>query len=509
MKVDLITSMKLGGDNLLNCLCPGKNYTPYWEMVISPDYKAEFNMFWPQHNIGRWWDAMMRLEKTIGFKIPAKVEGAMLENVYWFFDNPDNLCLQPMDFDINLFPIELHSLREGLLALNALIHYRGSRWAEEKAHKMLETVERIVNEDCSWDLEKLDYFKNVKTEWENQNPVSTNGRLIEALVWYYESTGDVLAFRLARKFAEWHYANSTNPDGSINEVCKAHHTHSFFGTLRGLYLFGKLTRQRKYIERVVQCYKTTVRTLVKESGYTSHDLCTEFRGETTSPGDAAQLALWLAMDGYPEFLDDAERLVRARILPSQIIETPELIPVENDDSDRHFNLTKRAIGGFGGMHKHPHGGKMNTTDITGADIHTLTDIYSHIVVKDRDLVYVLFHFDYSDDEITIKSSRSEVGTLDISYSIGKPMLIRLPSWVDRGALLLEVDGILHMPVYMNNYLCVETKTKSSNIKLSYSLPYKKTFEKTEGTEYEILWKGDEVISISPNPNYYPFYPNKD
>ena len=93
------------------------------------------------------------------------------------------------------------------------------------------------------------------------------------------------------------------------------HTHSLFGTYRGLLMFGRLARRQDYVERIVATYRATVKKHVRPSGFISHDLGKENDGETAAPGDAAQLALWLAQAGYPEFLDDVERIVRARILP--------------------------------------------------------------------------------------------------------------------------------------------------------------------------------------------------
>ena len=116
---------------------------------------------------------------------------------------------------------------------------------------------------------------------------------------------------LATRLAEFHLGASTRPDGSFPETDKYVHTHSLLGTYRGLLLYGKLTRQCTYVDRIAKTYANTVRTAVKESGFISHDWGNDNTGEPTSPGDAAQLALWLARLGYGEFLDDVERIVRA------------------------------------------------------------------------------------------------------------------------------------------------------------------------------------------------------
>ena len=76
-----------------------------------------------------------------------------------FFDNPDYLLLFPMDNEkydprIARFMWELHSMREGLLALNERIKCRDDDWAREKTHSMVETVWRASKTDKSlWNFE--------------------------------------------------------------------------------------------------------------------------------------------------------------------------------------------------------------------------------------------------------------------------------------------------------------------------------------------------------------------
>ena len=105
MNNGLRESITKAGENLINALNPEQNYIPYFRMNIEDDLTAYMRMTWPQHNIGRWLDAMLRLEDSIGFKIPVHIEKAMLENYKQFFENPDGLCFQPADFEEKTFPL--------------------------------------------------------------------------------------------------------------------------------------------------------------------------------------------------------------------------------------------------------------------------------------------------------------------------------------------------------------------------------------------------------------------
>lgn len=95
MYSDLKPALLLGGHNLLNCLNKDRNYLPNWFLNVDETYKAECYFWWPGHNLGRWWDAMLRLEESVDFLIPPEIEAAMLVNMRLFFDNPDSWCIQP------------------------------------------------------------------------------------------------------------------------------------------------------------------------------------------------------------------------------------------------------------------------------------------------------------------------------------------------------------------------------------------------------------------------------
>ena len=506
--VNLRRSLELAGENLLATLSPVRNYLPYWAVEIDRDYTAYARFTWPQHNLGRWWDAMLRLENAIGFHIPPDREAPMLNNLHSFFDNPDHFCLAPLHFEGP--GLELHSLREGLLALDVLARYRNSRWAEEKGRLMIENILRVSDEKGSWKLDQIDtagrfdkgYYKKVKLV-----STSTNGRLIEPLVRFYLTTKDPIALRAADRFAHYHLRHTTYPDGRLNLSSGSNHTHSYFGTLRGLLLYGEITGQHEYVEAVAATYRKTVRTLVKRSGFISHDLEKDSRGETASPGDAAQLALWLATrHGFTEYLDDVERIVRARIIPSQITETPPLRPPSDEAKDEYQNLRAQVIGAFGGMHLEPHAGKKPTTDITAADVHTLVDVYKHIALQCDSGLKILLHFDYEDARVRIRSKRQKVAELTVLPKIKANIFIRIPRWAPLASIRLRVQG---KPVGVEKYgdfVLIPREFVPAEITLQFDLPVISEIERTDGVDYRILWRGDEVIGITPNSSFYPFYP---
>ena len=42
--------------------------------------------------------------------------------------------------------------------------------------------------------------------------------------------------------------------------------------------------------------------------------------------------------------------------------------------------------------------------------------------------------------------------------------------------------------------------------MEYDLPARTISETTDGVEYRIEWRGDDVTGITPNTDFLPFYP---
>ena len=507
-RLDLKGSMNLAGQNLLDCLNPSSEPIPYMPLRainLSPQADgtilASYDGCLPRHDIGRWWDAMLRLEEATGFKIPPEIETVMLKNTKFLFDNSFHVMRRPWAEHEGF---DHHSFRENLLALNALIRYRNNQWAREKSHAMIKSI--------------LDGT----TPLPFPNHV-LSGRFIEAVIWNYEITKNPDALILADKLARAHLNDVTNAEGS--EVLKEGHMHSYLGTLRGLLLFGELTGQREYIDRVAITYQNNLKKRITKSGFMPHDIGGHL-GETASPGDVAQIALWLGTrHGYSELLDDVERIVRARIIPSQVTgpTSPPLkagrieqgviqLPSQKDVSagiaveDAFRDLNKRIVGGYGGCHPKPHAQKTVTEDVTAADIHTLVDIYNHIAVRSNAGIKVYFHFDYEDENIKITSIRTKTAQVTIEPKVKDNILIRIPRWVSKDSVQITVDDKQTELQQIGDFILVARELLSGKIVLTYNLPVSVETEHTAGVDYTFLWRGDEVMGIHPNDDILPFYP---
>jgi hypothetical protein len=531
--------MNLAGQNLVRMLIPEEHYLPIYDVMVDRDYRAFALFNSPGHNIGRWWDAMLRLEAATGFQIPGEVESGMLDLLHDFFDNPDHLLLFPMGNDkyddrIARWHWELHSMREGLLALNERIRQRDDDWARDKAHNMVEKIWRASRPGKSlWDFDVFDRPKRLDLTPGSMNSFDrlTAGRFIEALCMYYQTSGEGLALELAERFARVNLEYSCREDGSFDRESWQQHTHSYLGTLRGLLLFGELSGQQEYIDVVDRTYGVGVQELVRESGYVCHDMDKQTGGDPASLADAACIALWLTRNGRGPYFDDVTRMARSRLLPCQITDCPRLGRMELERSDdgercRYMNPVSREmrevpaamirypdkleeiiIGAYGGIHAETHGAKYSTIDVTCSTLQGMTEIYGGVVDDREDEIVVNLHFDYEDGLVAIQATQAETARIEVTRKDARPVRIRVPGWTPAESVKLVVDGELPGTAVPGSYGCVPGDERRGTILLEYALPERKTVEHTDGTDWHFTWRGDEITGIRPNASVLPFYKN--
>ena len=504
---------ELAGRHLLDSLCPQRDYLPYWVLTVSPDGGGSANFKDVTHNIGRWLDAMLQLEGATGFAIPADLESAMLRNLNWLTDNPDHFLQISPDFPHRYsegkrfkHDLDLHSLRETMMTLGSLVWRRNSRWAAAKARLMIQTLDRAFCDDGTWDFDQIKYVHLLDHPPAQSPPTGTNGRLIEALLWFYQASGEASAFELAARIAAFHFDHTLRDDGQMNPDDPPAHTHSYLGTLRGLLLFGELSNQHQYIDRVAKTYHGAILGgIITPTGWTSHNIGSQTKPEVASAADIMLLCLGLSGHGHGRLLDDAERILRCRLIPSQITTPPLFHPRPDKEDDELRDIGRRIVGAIGGVHGHTHGHKKGTVDVTASVLQTLTVMYRNIVISRSGDLFVQFHLDYEDANVRITSRRDAQATLTIEPRIDSNLFVRVPGWTDANSVTFTSGGKPLRPVMVDNLAFIDRTKLRGPCVLSYDLPERNTEETIDDVVYTTRWRGDEIVGISPNADFLPFY----
>ncbi|HEY3331559.1 MAG TPA: hypothetical protein VGK19_16130 [Capsulimonadaceae bacterium] len=507
--------LELAGSALLGMLEPHDEWLP------TSGYEAA-------HDVGRWWDAVLRVEEAIGFAIPPEIEAAALHNLNRLTDNPLGLLLNRTDIPCTASKAKLnpHNFRETLIALGGLVRRRNSQWARHAGLKLVRSMDRCLRADGSFDFAQMASEAGLPMTSDPSHTevrqggwfdgTATSGRSLEALVWFYEATREDIVFDVATRVAEHHLRQSTQADGRArNEIvnpANVGHDHSYLGTMRGLLLYGLLTGQREYVDRIEATYRNGIRgRIVLESGWAPHDLGklrfpTKYGSSVNDPastGDAAQIALWLAgRAGCVDLYDDVERYVRARLLPAQI--TPSDLGANNGVS-----FTSRQMGAWG-INNATHAAKCDTPDVVAAVTHSLCDIYQSAVTSDAAGTHVHLHMDHDMPDVSVRCTRDYRAETIISVWRPTHLAIRIPAWAPTESVQLVVDGVT-VPVRWVGGACRvgrDALKPGSLVSLSFALPERRTEEAMPdgGAVYRFAWRGDEITGVSPQDAPLPFYP---
>ena len=272
------------------------------------------------------------------------------------------------------------------------------------------------------------------------------------------------------------------------------HNHSYCGTLRGLLLYGIKAEEQRYIDAVAKTYREGLwGTTISHSGWTPHELGKlRFPNEDGDPvgehgicAEVLVLALWLGLHaGQTDVLDDAERLIRARLLPSQM---------RDPDMPRND--------GAWGVYGHPFG-YGSILDVFAAVLHALAEADKYAVHVSADgtcSVNLLFTQDTPVASVT--ATRNNAAVVAIMPKQTSSLRVRIPRWAPRVSLQIRVDGNVVTPHWDGSYALF----KPGDVRLGAELVIRHDLPKTETTEvmpvskrqFRLSWLGDDVANCDP------------
>ena len=503
--MDIEPRLQLAARNLLNCLSRDDDYLPYFHMAVDDHLRAqyEFRPWCTGHNVGRWWNSMLRLEQSTLFEIPAEIETAMLTNSWRLAGNMSGIFLEDAD------PADpgswyIHSYRETMLSFGLLARYRQSDRATECGLRAIERMSRASRDLTEWMLSAEGYPPLLK-HGRSAAPAYTHGRAIEGLICFYDATGEEAALAEAERVAEFHFEHLIEEDGRLAEGC-GRHTHSYLNTVRGLLLLASLKGWDSRIQALHNTYATAISQMITRSGFVTHDIGNRYGGDIASAGDIAHIALLLWDHcGDPRLLDDAERIVRARLLPAQVREPVTLSPTKDDGRDCHRDLAGRFLGTIGGSVGHV-SGQTCVTDFTAAALHSLIELYDRCVDIDEEAVRVNLHFDRELPAVQVSSTRDgSTATIVVRNATGKELHVRIPAWTDAESVRVLVDRQVVAADISNGFASVDQKAESTT-ELHFALPRSQVEEQSRDLSavdetVTFSWCGDEIVDVSAGGPY--------
>jgi hypothetical protein len=279
------------------------------------------------------------------------------------------------------------------------------------------------------------------------------------------------------------------------------HLHSTEGTVTALIDLGRLTHEAAYIEIGRHAYDMGLRPWRTAFGWAKEGRDgNPGRGEANNTGDFLEAALLLGQAGYREYFGDAERFLRNGLLASQIVNT-DWIPAYDGtpDTEDYFysDVRQRARGAF--AFTTPNDYHSYNTDLVGGAVQSLCEAWEAILTEDQAGWHVNLLFSKETEVLSLRSRLPEEGPLEITMHQAHPLFVRLPSWLEREALQVRVNGESRPLHFHRQEVFLPDLKPGDRVALTFPPARQQTTETATGyaEPYRVEWLGDTIVDISP------------
>ena len=503
--IDIEDRIKLGLNALVGGLDASKKHMPYWSIRVKNGRLLNFHHAgtWDWcHDVARAIHAISLAEEAIGERVDETIWRHLGDLQIALFDEADDLP-GTVDKETGERVVHLHNVREATHALTAL-YRRGDERARKWSRRMIRAVRKSLDSKGAMQCDRLP----VCVSDYNYQP-SQEGRAVDALVRNYRSTGDSAALELAGLMTNYALDSCFTAEGSLREEAGTH-GHSLNAMLAGMLDFAIITNDAKVLNRAKSIYDVGCPRFNSSFGWSMESLDKfNHRGESNNTGDLLRAALLLGKAGWPEYFEEAERILRAHLLPSQVIDVDDLPDEPNLLDDSSSRRASRLRGGF--SFPTPNDYLLNpdaalvTYDITSGAVDGMCEALSTIIdSKDVDVrLNLLFNHELQD--LQVVSHLCEAGHIRIENRTSRNLFVRIPSWVDKRDVELKVNKVEVAPVFIDSYLLIACNHSSSSSVINFPLREVRTMESICFRNYTIDWRGDEIVAMSPPAENRPMF----
>lgn len=493
--VDLSWHMDRSIDYAHNVVDLRREFVPYYRNCVyfGPTKLAHAQWDVP-HCVGRLVDLMMIWEASVNRRVKDERVLMGLRELLHESILEDHLAHFPA-YCRESKEIDWHSQREVLLSLLGLSSQRNDETSLALAQKLVKS-----------------YYEHYLRQAVPMDAMNS-GRFIEALLNYHRLTNDPMALDLAQQLADFFYDSYFDDKGTFPTPGNDQATLQTVGELID---FGIYTNQAKYVHKGKRIIDTGLWTIRTKFGFIFENEGP--RGELNCSGDLVKAEIMLGLNGYPEYFDDAERVLRNHMLASQYLDpsiatgpTAKEAGVKDNDEEMFTNASVRALGGFAFTLPNDliEPGISEAADVpadmVGGVTHGIVAIWNHIVTEDHQGLHVNFLLSKNTPEINVRSYLPVQGRVELEVKSKKTLLVRIPQYVHRDKLTVKVDKENLTKRFVGPYLMIARQKLGSTIVIEFDQEIRIEEETSSGVTYRVEWLGDTVWNITPAGKQVPLY----
>ena len=429
---------------------PDDNDIPHFGSRVYPEAFYSFAWFAQESHVpGRHLNALLNAEDAAGIVLDEDAVDKHARAAFFSYSGPVPLPLNRHEMGGPLVHFVAHNVREGFHALYALCKYRRSERAMELAERSIAAIFRLWDPAKGWDKAYLEGQLGLQvTDWEF---ITGLARAIGPLVKLYRATGHAPALELAIHLKNKVTAEFFTASGTYDRATFGTHCHSTTCVMSGLAQLADLLGDAALLERVKAFYDNGLWAMRDALGWclegTRDDSMSDL-GEINNSGDILETALILGHWGHTECYQDAERILRGHILPSQLRDIsfiPQTPNPQNEDAKR--DVAQRHLGGFGFPAPYGHWpadadpktfGISFNMDIVGGGVGSLCEALREVARTNQAGTWVNLLFDHETPNVQVQSPYTQ-GAFRVRAKKPGALFVRIPSWVKPE--MLHVDRL--------------------------------------------------------------------
>jgi hypothetical protein len=497
----------------------GRDFRPYfsYQLLHAPAFMLH-TFFDTPHVAGRFLDTIGRAA-SMGLRADEEVEAGLTRQLFGSIGDDGFGYADPG----RTFPREavMHDQRELLLGLNSLIVHHRSERALDAARKLCRTVDHLTRDlpDVPGPTLRADGSWSDPTLWEPFRYPSANlGRMVTAFNQLYLITHDALPLELARRFVDYNLARGFHTDGTFTPWA-GFHLHSITGFVEAVAEFGTLVNEHDYLRRVKLIYDVGLRPYRSSFGWVKENISNQSNdGEGNNTGDVLRSALFLGRAGYPEYYEEAERMLRNHLLATQLLDVEWIRaneePTRPDEHDRTYrNIAERARGGFGFTSPNDWVTDQQTkakmyplnADIVQGSVQAIVECWLQAVVRERAGIKVNLFFSRENEDLKLMCEGQKV---EITTKHNDNVWVRVPTWAKRGEIAVQVNSTPRPTQTNGGYLLVDGLSAGDTITVYLPRTRQQIEEHVNYRIYQVEWEGDTVVSLTPPGPHIPLYVKK-
>ena len=499
---DIADAIRLGCRTMCSVFNADDGGIPFFGSCVWPQPELSFNAYHSEAHVpGRHLNALLSAEDALGLALDEACLDKHARAAFYSFSGPVALPLNREVLGGSLRVFLPHNIREGWHALYALIRYRHSERARQVLAASLAAIDRYWDPERGWDKPELEGTLGLRLVEIEAPFISGLARAIGPLVKIYRATGHGPALGLALRLKDQALRAHFLPAGDYDRARLGAHIHSVTCVMSSLAQLADLTADAPLLARVKAFYDNGLNDLRDGVGWALESSRPEANpdfGEVNTTGDILETALILGRWGHVEYYGDAERILRAHLLPSQLCDI-SFIPLPDNPAgaDGKRDVARRHQGAFGFPAPYGHRPLGLTQigfnmDIVGGAVGSLCAAYAEIARRAPAGHVVNLLFDHETPELALQSPYTHAA-LQVTLKTPAPLFVRLPAGVAPSDIALSGS---EAPVQITNgYLFIENLPVGAPLTIAFPLPESELVLRHRTRDIRVRLRGDQAVAM--------------